>query len=165
MRKEYGKVLRGQFDKKLSEDVPDFKHVNVKSKYIFPGERAYAWEVSDKICCWLILVPDQDADLRFTVEIGWSRLGRFPELTMRPSATLEGKEDKIYTEKECILRLSQLWSNLDPWWGDTKVSIDLTPIPKEKASNAVKELVRESIDKIKEQGLPFLKKAIDTSLS
>ncbi len=85
MRKEYGVALRDLFTVLLSRACPLFECVK-KPRILagFPGEHTYRWPVTANQHAWVVLVPDQKREA-FTIELGWSRKGRFPQLTMRPS--------------------------------------------------------------------------------
>jgi hypothetical protein len=85
VRKEYGVALREVFSETLTAVCPYFALVKKPTMLAgVPGERAYRWIVTDSQHLWVVLVPDQQREA-FTIELGWSRLGRFPQLTMRPS--------------------------------------------------------------------------------
>jgi hypothetical protein len=79
MRKEYGKVLRQYFSKKMKEKLPEFKEEKIKSMYLWPGERAFSQSFPDSLKCWIVLSPSPKDYDEFTVLIGWSTLGRYPE--------------------------------------------------------------------------------------
>jgi len=82
MRKEYGKTLRELFATKMKLQFPQFEDVKVKSMYLWPGDRAYCWRASDRLHCWIVLSPGKKDSDKFMVLIGWSKQGRYPELSI-----------------------------------------------------------------------------------
>ena len=80
MRKEYGKALRILFAVQMKQVVGHFEQVRVESTYFWPGDRAYRWQASDQLHCWIVLSPSKKDYDQFTVLVGWSKQGRYPEL-------------------------------------------------------------------------------------
>jgi hypothetical protein len=120
VRKEYGKALREQFAARMKQQLPQFQPVTVKhpssTKYAWwTGERVFRWIAKDSVHCFIILVPTPKGADEFTVEVGWSTLGRYPELTQRPGdvPTLEREE---FGKPEFTCRLSWLIPGLADWW-------------------------------------------------
>jgi len=147
---------------------PDFtlvrKHLPLAG---FPGERAYCWRVSETVFNWVVVVPDQKRE-GFFVEIGWSRKARFPQLTMRPSAT---RPSDAGWEEEYLCRLGELSRSNDFGWLVEGLCIDATqeemmayivahtqPISVEVARARVVPRVEEALHELVQYGLPFLRK-------
>lgn len=85
MRKEFRKILVQSFSDKIHESGIGFSTEKVGPPHAFPSEVMYTKRtLTGRIRLFVILVPDAKREA-FTVEIGWSTLDRFPELTMRPS--------------------------------------------------------------------------------
>lgn len=90
MRKEDGKALREAFAREMRARLPEFEPLSTASKYLFPGERVDHRRPLDSVLCIVILVPSRKDTDEFTVEIGWSKRGRFPELGMRRLHAIHG---------------------------------------------------------------------------
>jgi hypothetical protein len=58
MRKEFGKVLRDSFAKKMKRRIPESAEEKVKSPYIGPGERAFCNKIDASLFCWKHLWSD-----------------------------------------------------------------------------------------------------------
>ncbi|CAI8838846.1 hypothetical protein [Methylocaldum szegediense] len=170
MRKEYGKALRDRFDREMKARLPTFKPFKSKSIYLFPGERVYHRILENPIHCFIILVPSRKDTDEFTIEIGWSKPGRFPELGMRPSGR-PTPERTEFEQAELVCRLSDFWTREDVWWPVGAVAkLDVLnpkdqmealmarvkPISPDEANEAVQGPVEESIDRIIAHAVPYL---------
>jgi len=161
MKKEFGKALRSIFPRKLKEEFPDFTPFHEKSEMLGSGERAYYFQASKDVKIFLLLVPNIKAPNDFTLEIGWSILNRFPKINSKPYGRISSGRGE-FKHPECILRLSQLWSNMDPWWEvapyhfGTDWQKNYDPVPKEEAVAKVTPLVVDAIQKFKFFGHPYL---------
>ena len=88
-------MLRELFAEGLAATSPDFEFVRRHQPLVgIPGERAYRRAVSPDVVQWLVLVPDAKREA-FFLEVGWSRCGRFPQQTMRPSFVREAARDRV----------------------------------------------------------------------
>jgi hypothetical protein len=167
MRKEYGLALRELFTELLSSACPFFEWVKKPSILAgFPGERAYRWIVTPNEHSWVVLVPDQKREA-FTVELGWSRKTRFPQLTMRPSSA---RPKDAGPEDEYLCRLRELARGTDWWWMIEELPLCATqdqimdyiiaqtkPISPEAARSRVTPHVQEAIEDFERFGIPFLR--------
>jgi hypothetical protein len=167
MRKEYGNALREIFTEVFSRVCPFF--ALVKKPAILagvPGERAYRWIFNERQHMWVVLVPDQKREA-FTIELGWSRLGRFPQLTMRPSFA---RPKEAGSEDEYLCRLGELSRGQDWWWVIEELPPDFSqeqfmayimaqtkPISPETARSRVSPFVNEAVSEFERFGLPFLR--------
>jgi hypothetical protein len=79
MEKNRKQKVANLFKRNIEKDFPQFQLSKIKSKYLF-GEPVFRWIVNDKIHVFFIVVPNEKKDDEFTLEIGWSKLSRFPEL-------------------------------------------------------------------------------------
>ena len=106
MRKEYGKALRDIFAERMQRDHPEWTPVAAPKPWYWSGERVY---VQQRGPMWLVLVlqPNLKDYESFHIEVGWSRLGRVPELSMRPSFATPGTPEALACE-EYVCRLSEL---------------------------------------------------------
>jgi hypothetical protein len=167
MRKEYGAALRELFTELLDSACPSFEWVKKPSILAgVPGERAYRWTVTENEHAWVVLVPDQKREA-FAIELGWSRKGRFPQLTMRPSYA-HPKDAGL--EDEYLCRLGELARGTDWWWMIEELPLCATqdqimdyiiaqtkPISPEAARSRVIPHVQEAIEDFERFGLPFLR--------
>jgi hypothetical protein len=172
MRKEYAKALRDAFAKRMREDVPQFELQRVASDYVIPGERLFRWIPVEPIHCWVILKPDAKGREAFTVEVGWSTRGRFPELSMRPTPLASPAQPEALERDECVARLPELRVGEDRWWtlpdpaverpGDLAALVaSLEPISASAARQAVAPLVDDAVAAVREYGVPYLRKFVD----
>ena len=169
MRKEYGKALRTLFAAEMATRLPQFAANKAKSNYLFPGERAFYWNPQDTIRCWVILQPNLKGHESFTVEIGWSKLARFPELSMRPSFHSPDEGHAEFAQSEYVCRLGKDTVGEDHWWeveafrcGLTEAECiaileeQLKPIPDDDAMARVKPHVLDAVERLVRLGLPYL---------
>lgn len=125
MRKEYGTVLRELFTDGLAYACPEFNLVKAHSAAAcFPGERAYCWRISESVFLWVVLIPDQKREA-FFVELGWSRRGRFPQLTALPSG-IRPSDPGLVNEKKYLCRLGELSRGDDVGWLVEELRLDAT---------------------------------------
>lgn len=165
MRKEYGTVLRRYFSKKMRETLPEFKEEKVQSAYLWPGQRAFGRLVAGSLQCWIVLSPSPKDYDEFTVLIGWSTLGRYPELSVIPSPQSPSPDRAEFSQPEYLTRLPQLWTQRDEWWVIQEFEPALTveqmtarmaPIPAPAAEAKVIPRVDDAIGKLIAFGLPYL---------
>lgn len=168
MRKEYGSALRELFTEQLSHVCPDFALVKKYAALVrSPGEQAYCCQVSDRLFLWIVLITDQNREA-FFIELGWSRHGRFPQLTMRPSFTLPRHAE---LEDEYLCRLGSLSGGKDFGWVVEELSLEATqeqmmayilnqtkPLSKEVARSRVIPHIEDALRDLVDYGLPFLNK-------
>jgi len=169
MRKEYGKVLRQLFSAEMTNRLPRFLPVKVSSIHILPGERAFRWIPVEPIHFWVLLCPDQKGREAFTVEIGWSKLGRFPELSMRPSFEAPSSRRDEFAMDEYVCRLGMLVSGRDYWW-ELEALEDLdsqeacmvylqrkvNSVSPQEAIRVVRPHVEDAMEKLLLYGVPYL---------
>ena len=84
MRKELSKAVRTEFTAAMARRLPQFVPVTIKSRYAWPGSRIFRWVSDPSLHFFVELFFDPKGDDSFGVEVGWSRLGRYPEVPMRP---------------------------------------------------------------------------------
>lgn len=172
MRKEYGKALRALFSSEMKRVASHFEEVKVKSMYFWAGDRAYRWQAADQLHCWIVLSPSKKDYDEFTVLIGWSKQGRYPELSMVPCVEAPTPNRGEFNNQEYLTRLPYLWTNVDKWWvvkkfraptSVTELEASLKPILASEAREAVAPLVCDVISKIKEIGIPYLEELVKTA--
>jgi hypothetical protein len=169
MRKEYGQALRNQFSKSVKKYLPNFAEMKY-SDPLYPGQKIYRWIALDSIHCFLVLVPNPNSD-EFSIEMGWSKQGRFPVLKSRPSSILQPIESNSLKE-ECLFRVTQLSRNRDYWWPVGKQKALLMEDPLQAAFESVRKISKqeaeavvipscdEAVQEFIDYGLPFLNKIL-----
>ena len=162
MRKEYGKAIRKLFAQKIQEKLPDFRPAKISNIYFTPGDRAFEKKVGNEVLYWINLNVNQKFEC-FTVEIGWSAIGRWPELSMRPSP-IRPDYNSEFEEQEYITRLPFLWTQDDYWFeiepfnpGSDLESLkkQVEPIEDDKAHEKVAPVVEECTDRIVQYAIPY----------
>ncbi|MET0065219.1 MAG: hypothetical protein ABW076_02640 [Candidatus Thiodiazotropha sp.] len=171
MKKEYGKALRQLFAKRMQDEWPLFRETKVKTIYLFPGERAFLWVVSEQLYCWVVLSPSPKDYDQFTLLIGWSMLGRYPELNAIPSTRFPSADHEEFTEQEYLIRLPMLWTDKDPWWvvrkfkparNNQDLLAQVAPIAPQQAIAQVMPRVDEALEKLRSHGIPYLRAFINS---
>ena len=168
MKKEFANALRDLFTEEMAKKFPEFKPVKMKSQYIWPGERVFCWVVADSVGCYIVLVPSQKGYDEFTVEIGWSKLDRFPEISAR-GIHVPQPDHSEFARDEFLCRLSSLWGSADFWWQFYDVNkvmsdpvqhilIQTKKLTTAEAEETVLPHVVSAIGKLKEHGIPYLKR-------
>ncbi len=168
MRKEYGKALFTEFSRLLRERAPEWKPVSIKSIYVFPGNKLFRWVPEEPNHCYVILVPHHRGSDDFVVELGWSRLGRFPELHMRPSFERPTRGTEM-TLPEYVCRIGWLYGSRDKWWSiwtpsarhpdDPLESLleTVRPLSREEAEKAVRKPAADAVERVVTYGIPYLR--------
>ena len=166
MRKELSKAVRTQFTAAMAERLPQFAPVTIKSRYAWPGSRIFRWVAGPSLHFFIELFLDPKGDDSFGVEIGWSRLARYPEVPSRPGF----REDVARAEH--WVRLSLLDSNVGGMWSledpdgspgafgqgsgiSRQVAAGLAQIPVEQALARVGPRVGDAIEKLVVYALPY----------
>lgn len=176
MRKEYSKLLKDLFSQRLEEIAPEFKEIKVPDP-VYPGQRTYQWIPSQGLLCFIILVPSPKGDDRYTIELGWSTLGKFPRIEEMGSWITIYKltpERKEYDLPVCICRLGNIHSGKDIWWGIgnkwdvSKLKfedfINPEPITREEVTMQILSSLDEVMPLLVESGISFLKKFAESKL-
>jgi len=171
MRKEYGKALRAHFTRRMKEALPQFAPARITSVYLNRGERVFCWRASESVFGWIILSPSATGHQAFTVEVGWSSLGRFPELSMRPSVMGAAEVDLMSPPAEGALRVGTVSGNRERWWqlpdpalenpgSLTALAASLDPLTSSAAQAAVAPHVEDAMAELVDHAVPFLESLI-----
>ena len=175
MRKEYGQAVRELFAEGMAAAFATWTAVDVPRTHYWSGERAYVEDPGAETWGVVILAPNPKEHDAFDLELGWSRLGRVPQLSVRPSPDEPGGV-AVATREEYLCRLSQLVPDRpDGWVIDPRtLSLDPsdimaaltdreTPLSKEKARETVRPIMAEALDALTHHGLPWLQTVRGTS--
>jgi hypothetical protein len=144
MRSEIGKLLRQEFGSRMRAETPEFAEQKPKAPCYWPGERVFVRNVGASMPQLLILSPHGKGHDSFTVEIGWSRLGRLPELSTRPSIP---RDEPPFGLAEYLTRLGSLD---EPLWDFLPIGAPL-PFHDLQALNEALAKQGEPIDKVQVQ--------------
>ena len=147
------------------EQFPEFVPERPPKQYAWPGERAYR-QVEGSITAWLSLVMSPKGYNEFTVECGWSRLGRYPQLTARPNLT-EFSETELIANDEAFLRLRPESAVDKDWWSvagggasyesAVRMCASLTP---EESLSLAEPLVADALSCIATVGRPLIRRIL-----
>jgi hypothetical protein len=122
MRAPLAKAVRIAFEQKLKEELPQFNPV---VDLEVPDEcRVYEWRVTQGLRLYLMLQVHRQED-SFSIEIGWSLDGRWPE-----DATLPVAPPEVSECREARFRIGLLWSRNPDYWWDLAPRLAATPLEK-----------------------------------
>ena len=109
MRKEYSTLLRREFDKLLTNRLPNFS-ISKGESCAAKGSLVYKCNVAKDFALYIYLYIDELFD-EFTVEVGWSTDQKLPAL--KPFST---PQDTVH-DQGTRMRLSRFWDpKSDYWW-------------------------------------------------
>jgi hypothetical protein len=167
MRKEFERVLTKQFSEMLIKCDHGFSEMQSRSPYVFPRDIVYTKMTErENVRLFVIVVVHEERDA-FSLEIGWSALGRFPELSSRPAGRPTPNRIE-FSRPEFVCRLADLfglpgfeWVVVPSFGPHTDgflrfVKKSCEPIPSEEAAARVKPQVEDAIAKLVGFGLPYL---------
>jgi hypothetical protein len=170
MRKEYGKVLRQVVEQRMRASSFEWKLHREKSIHAIRGEQAFRKDINQHLALWCILVPNQKLD-SFTTEIGWSKLGRYPQLSVRPSPE---PHDQADGREEYLVRLGDLAYGRDYWWEIAPFQVPrdandlmrmMQPISAELARSRVLPVVEDVLALLERNGEPYLERIAQQALA
>lgn len=166
MRKQIQQALKKQFGELMARDAPEFADTKVKSRYVSAREIVFR-HVDGDLHRYVVVVPKEDGEA-FTVELAWSRLGRFPELGMRPSFAPAQVGDQRARDEGAV-RLHELVDGKDTWWDAMPVNpldpqsvmnfmmFQAQPLDDAKAGSLVEPLAQRAMRLVVEVGMPYLR--------
>jgi hypothetical protein len=165
MRKELRAAVRKEFAAAMARRLPQFVPLTVKSRFAWPGSRIYEWAYNPSIHFFVELFFDPKGYDCFGVDLGWSTLGRFPEIAARTGY----REDTGKAQE--WLRLPLLYSNFGGMWsleaadeepgaigqggGSVLLAAGLPAIPIEQALTRVGPRVGDAVEKLVVYALPY----------
>jgi len=171
MRTELLKVLRKSFEKELTRLSGHFVRVTKPGMYYWRDEWVFENNQHPKITFVIILSPNPNGSDSFSVELGWSKKKRLPELSKRPSSinprTVEGDLE------EYVTRLSYLKNpTSDFYYFNSAVDLcvedlisDLiknsSPISGEQAQLIARPVLKILINDLEHIGLRYLDECCD----
>ena len=163
MGKHFNKAAREQFALRMKE-LADFEAESVTSSggAVYPGERCFKRMRGD-FAEWVCLITSPKGYNDFFVECGYSRKGRFPHLSMRPS--IYDLESEVFSsEDEGFFRLRTTDEEFEHTWGcDSEALLNgvvleagRPDLEKEEAADIVNPLVDAAFEVLLTRGLPVL---------
>ena len=164
MEKTLGKSLRLEFDKRIKFNFSDFELVPEPGAHFWPGERVYVSRKSEMFWSVLVMSPNPNGTDSFTLEIGWSRKGRLPQLAKRPSTCPPKNEIEAIQSDEYVTRLGYLcdveWEFI---WLQSKTML-MDEAGNQRAIDSADSEPRRGIDpaldfvlaELSSKGIPFL---------
>jgi len=181
MRQEYGKALRTLFAEGMARRFPAWQPLPGGKPWYWPGERLYACRQAD--LWWIaVLEPDLKDHDAFSLSVGWSRLNRAPQLSMRPSREApRSLQARMRDEYLCPLPLligqrPTLHGHPLPWLLDPRtasrdprqllaafIERQATRPAAEQARAQLAPLVEEALDALEHWGIPYLQALQDTA--
>ncbi|MBK8039294.1 MAG: hypothetical protein IPK22_19495 [Verrucomicrobiaceae bacterium] len=112
MEKNFSKKLKNTFCKRLT----NFELYPERCPYIFSGDVVFVRRHhAGRLLIFVIATPDHHGGNRFTIDLGWSLQGRFPELPRRPFGSYSGN-DSVFDASEFTFRISDVMNKNDFWW-------------------------------------------------
>jgi hypothetical protein len=163
MYKQYRQALRSQFLDLIRHRCPDF----CETKGWLPGEIAVGKQThGGLVCVYVTIIPDLKGGQRFTVELGWSNKGRFPETNTRPSGFPTANRAEFQND-EFICRLGELSAGEDEWWWVESPLVAIAKTEKPTAAEAaerIQPLVLDAVHKIERFGIPYLNEYLKATM-
>ncbi|MBF7073464.1 hypothetical protein ISG33_08660 [Glaciecola sp. MH2013] len=95
MKKEYSNALRKRFTQLVKNDLSNFEVFTEKSPYITPGAAVFVNRVRSDLWLFVEVFGIKSEEGGFVVQVGWSRLARFPQLGMSPNFFITDRKDEI----------------------------------------------------------------------
>lgn len=142
MDKKLKKRVIDQFAKYMQAELQTFVLFQEKSDYFFSSEKV--WEDVSTVPganLYIIFTPEFKGRDQFTIEIGWSKLRRFPRVITRPFLAFKSDFENCYELQEATTRL--------PYITGEKEWIDINMDNSE-------EVIQKQIKNLIEYGMPFL---------
>ena len=174
MSKQFTSAARLHFRQRLALVAPEFHPIKVPVAYSWPsGESAYIWKASASASCFIFLVNSPKGEPGFSIETGWSTLGRFPQIASRPSVPANIRIKPEISATEFISNISSVSSGPAFWKAPSASTLDATdieqylkalaPMSAEKAQMLATELVDDAFIYIENEVLPFLRDVVNAA--
>jgi hypothetical protein len=158
MRRTLGKPVRTGFERRLKVALPMFR--DASSLWVIPpGVRVYQYDFHPDLVFFVVLVTSPK-DERFTIEMAWSPVGRFPTQRTAYLPTDPPQEDGLR------FRLPWLWVDRDQWWwiggdvpaeclGNSEAMMAWLSRPDEVLLPEVEPLLDDAFERLSRFGLPY----------
>ena len=113
MSRAFNRAVVARFEAGMTR-LPQWRPAKPPKQHSWPGERAYRSDRSP-VALWLSLVLSPKGYNEFTIECGWSRLSRYPELSCRPSIDVFS-DAEVERHQEAFFRLPLVDAQRREWW-------------------------------------------------
>lgn len=160
MRSALVKAVRKRFSLRLRAELPGF--VEAKGNDLPAECRLYEWRISGQLRFYLVLQHHRNRDW-FTLEIAWTRNGRWPAHSAVPASPYEDPQSG-----DLCFRLGRLWARdqKDIWWEfsprlsplDAAFDDVVKELPLEELIPKVEPLVEDAIRHLIEDAMPYFRK-------
>ena len=140
--------LKKSIKQYILSQLTEYEFFEDKSYYLWPNEVAIISR-QDSIDLFIVFSPHSQDSSRFTVDIGWSRLKRFPEVDMRPCADAPDAQHSEFTKSEYFTRAGIVSGKPERWWNANRTGSFDQPI------QSAAECIRETVN-------PYLQKLMDS---
>jgi hypothetical protein len=120
MRSNVATAVRKTFERRLRDELPQFRRVNGLA--VPDVCRVYEWRATELLRLYLMLQLHRRED-SFTIEIGWSLDGRWPEHPSFPRSLPRPGDFR-----EVTFRIGLLWSEDPDFWWDLAPSPSAVPL-------------------------------------
>lgn len=173
MRAALAKAVRESFEKHLKAGLPLFRRLRGNR---LPVEcRPYEWAVTESFRLHLLLQLHRSED-SFTLEVGWSRRGRWPEYVSPPVSA-----DEAASAEEMRFRIGLLWSKSADYWWDLVPRASTVPLeevvndyqgfldrfqaqpPIPEVLSRVEPIVDDAFRRIREYAMPYFERVAKAS--
>jgi hypothetical protein len=172
MRKPYGSVLKRSFTELVANLDPTFVPFKTKSEYLFASNYPYILRTNEDIVLFLVLFLDPKGRERFTVEFGWSREGRFPEV--HPIAPYQvGSKAECFEKREFLQTIGPSGGAEQWWWVEDEIEksayfrkyFSYPPVSTKQAQATVDRVLLDVKRMLSEHALPFLREFVEHNSS
>jgi len=147
---------------------PSLRAAEAPHDWAYPGgERTYRWDGAGG-SAWLALILSSKGRPEFNVEVGWSCLGRYPELFLRPNHfTLA--EVCFDTHSEGFVRLRPRGNPKALWWKVSNRPHGLFEVRRDmdeaECCRLAQPLVADALEQVETVGIPFLENFLQRPLA
>jgi hypothetical protein len=133
------KIVWQQVGAELRRQMPEV--AEVKSEPLPTACRLYGWKGDDALTFFAMFQVDRYDDA-FTVEIGWSRDGHWPEaFSLKPPEPKDAEQNR-----GTRFRLGRLWMDKDVWW----------PVHEDTGGSQVRLQVEDAVRRLATEGVAYL---------
>ena len=132
------------FDRQLREKLPQFESMG--DQEIAPVCRLYGYK-TEEVTFFVLLQMHRYED-SFTVELGWSKVHKWPEaFSVSPVAP-----DQAESKRDARFRLGHLWIDKDVWWD---VGPGLVDRLLNRSTSKIEAQVADAVARVRAEGMSY----------